>query len=637
MVGDGDDSHRFAWEGAQEAVRTSEGREHPERCILQRIEAVEIGRDRHHCVRRVEERASRRAEVAAAPRRAGVHREEAHRRAYGARLQRTVDDEGTSAGGGEVDGGLTRLGHDRLHAPRADERFVSHVFEPVAGRDEARPPRPTTIRMPDEHRPEMLGHGQREPGLAGATERRPAHRDDGQIRKAKGPRDGARQPRRGRHGQVLDSPRKGHFDPVEHARTLLCSSMTTKSALDPVVLANRQIELDTERTKRFPELLIRKYQRMSASPLAYLRGAAPVFYEILRARPDLLDGPGGEGWIVGDMHLENFGAYRPDPLGASDAAPPSTKKSRIAVFDLNDFDETVIGPWRVDVLRLTTSLLLGGRELGANGIVALHLVDRLIGAWARAVTGDEKMPEAPAPVAALIEQVRSREKNALLDARTKLVGHTRRFVRGPRYSDLPKKITDDVPKAFEAYIASLPEEDKPHKGSLEIIDCALRIAGTGSLGGLRVAVLVKGKGGPDGAWIFDMKEQGAPSCLPIIPAMKMEEAARVAEGFRRSVERPPRMIGTATLGGLSMFCRKLSPQEDKLNLRRLARPDLKGLATYLGALLGKAHLRAQTKPKKWNDGDIAQLRTQAIAMAGIHEAVYLELCDKIRDQLPEPA
>jgi uncharacterized protein (DUF2252 family) len=418
------------------------------------------------------------------------------------------------------------------------------------------------------------------------------------------------------------------------------------AGLDPGALADRQLALDRERTKRFPALFIRKLQRMSSSPLAYLRGAAPLFFEILAARPELASGPAGEGWIVGDMHLENFGAYRPDPLGAAEASDhePTAKKNRIVRFDLNDFDDAIIGPWRFDVLRLATSLLLGGRELGANGLVALDLCDRMLDAWARSAFDKAAVPkDAPAPIAALVEQVRDRSKTALLDARTAVTDGKRHFVRGPRYADLPAEVVSAVPAAFEGYIAGLSDEDRPHKGSLEIIDCALRIAGTGSLGGLRIGVLVKGKGGSDGAWIFDMKEQGEPSASSICggpPALVPAE--RVCTAFRACVERPAQMLGSTTLRGsggsskLSMFVRKLSPQEDKLNLRRLKEADLPGLATYLGALLGSAHARAATKaPKRWAAADLAEIREHAIALAGIHEAVYLELCERMRTLLPK--
>lgn len=424
-------------------------------------------------------------------------------------------------------------------------------------------------------------------------------------------------------------------------------SKTAPVVHDPGALADRQLTLDRQRTSRFPDLFVRKLQRMSASPLAYLRGAAPLFFEILAERPELAEGPAGEGWIVGDMHLENFGAYRPDPLGAAEPTSAregaGAKKNRVVRFDLNDFDDAIIGPWRLDVLRLTTSLLLGGRELGANGLVALSLCDLMLEAWARSAFDGAPTPtELPAPIEALTEQVRARSKTALLDARTAVTGGKRHFVRGPRYADLPAEVVDAVPEAFDAYIKGLPEEDRPHKGSLEIIDCALRIAGTGSLGGLRIAVLVKGKGGPDGAWIFDMKEQGDPSASAILGAPALVPAERVCTSFRACVERPPRMLGSTLLRAsagtskLSMFVRKLSPQEDKLNLRRLKGADLPGLATYLGALLGSAHARAATKvPKRWAAADLATVRAHAIALAGLHEAVYLDLCERMRTLLPK--
>lgn len=435
------------------------------------------------------------------------------------------------------------------------------------------------------------------------------------------------------------------------AKTASASPTQTLSPpldLDPWALADRQLMLDRERTKRFPDLFVRKLLRMSTSPLAYLRGAAPIFYDLLAARPDLAAGPGGEGWIVGDMHLENVGAYRPDALGAADPAAGAEsavqKKQRAVQFDLNDFDDALIGPWRLDVLRLSTSLLLGGRELGATGLVALGLCDLLLDAWARSAFDGAPLPAQPAPVVALCEQVRARSKSALLDARTAVTAGKRHFVRGPRYADLPAEVIDAVPEAFDTYIAGLPDEDRPHKGSLEIIDCALRIAGTGSLGGLRIAVLVKGKGGIDGAWIFDMKEQGEPSAATLLGATALVPAERVATAFKTAVERPIRMIGSTVLaarratGGskLSMFVRKLSPQEDKLNLRRLRGVDLPALATYLGAVLGSAHARAATKtPKRWAQSDLEVIRTHAITLAGIHEAIYLALCERMRTLLPK--
>src|SRR5215471_3265800 len=126
-------------------------------------------------------------------------------------------------------------------------------------------------------------------------------------------------------------------------------------------LAARQIALDYAATEQFPQLFARKKQRMLVSPHAFLRGSAPLFYEVLAAQPELADGPKGTGFIVGDMHLENVGAYKTD----DDAV----------VFNLNDFDDAAVAPLRLDVLRLSTSVLLAGRSFRCTGSEAIALAD----------------------------------------------------------------------------------------------------------------------------------------------------------------------------------------------------------------------------------------------------------------------
>src|SRR5262249_12793187 len=153
-----------------------------------------------------------------------------------------------------------------------------------------------------------------------------------------------------------------------------------------------------------------------------------------------------------------------------------------------------------DVLRLTTSLILGGRELGADGMRVLGLSEKLIESYVAAAFDRAKMPSVPRPVAALVDQVQARSKKELLDARTQVEKGQRRFVRGVRYKDVPKDVEKAVPEAFARYAEKLHDAERPAKDQLEIVDHAFRIAGTGSLGALRVAVLTKGKGGVDGGW-----------------------------------------------------------------------------------------------------------------------------------------
>jgi uncharacterized protein (DUF2252 family) len=373
-----------------------------------------------------------------------------------------------------------------------------------------------------------------------------------------------------------------------------------------------------------------KVERMGASPLAMLRGSAPLFYEMLEAHPALAEGPPGDGWLVGDAHLENFGAYRPDPL-STDETKASRAKETVA-FDCNDFDDAFVGPWRYDLLRLATSLLLGGREMGADGLVALRLCDRLIEAYVASACGRARSAPPPHAIQALVGKVRSRTRRELLDARTEIVRGERRFVRGARYESLPRRLRTKADRAFQKFAKRLVKAHRVPAETLEVVDAAFRVAGTGSLGCLRVAMLVRGKGGSDGAWIFDMKEEGTPSAANLVRPPRLEPAERVVAANRACLARPPRMLGSTKLRRSSMLVRRLAPQEDKLDLTKLASTDLEPLARHLGSLLGAAHRRGARRPPKkpWSDKDRARILNQAVTLAGAHEAIYLAYCDAVR-------
>jgi uncharacterized protein (DUF2252 family) len=394
--------------------------------------------------------------------------------------------------------------------------------------------------------------------------------------------------------------------------------------VDPVELARRQLARDVKGTRRFPGLFEHKRERMRTSPLAFLRGAAGLFYELLVGSPELASGPSGEGWLAGDLHLENFGAYRPTPAIEDDPRPPSGRRSGPhgpdVVFNLNDFDEAIVGPWRYDVLRLMVSLVLGSRELRLRGAESVELCEALLDAYASA-----HLPEEPRVVTKLLEGVRTRSRKELLDARTRVVRGQREFVRGERYRDLPAKIELAARAAFERHAQAVSERTGVARHHFDIIDVAFRIAGTGSLGSLRIAVLVAGKGGIDGGWLFDMKEERIPAAAMLLGRPKMKAAKRVATAMRDCLEHPPLMLGTIMLDELSVLVRRLSPQEDKIDLGHLGPDDLEPLARYLGALTAAAHRRgAKTAAEKaWKRKERDALVERALVVAGVHEAAYL--------------
>jgi len=398
------------------------------------------------------------------------------------------------------------------------------------------------------------------------------------------------------------------------------------TALDPFVLATRQIELDRARTAAFPELGVRKTERMRASPLAFLRGSAPLFYEMLANSPELNSGPSNTGYLVGDAHLENFGAFAPERERGEDT------EKLCATFDLNDFDEAVLGPLRWDVLRLSTSILLGGRELGQPGARVIELSRLIIDSYAATAFEGAELPGRPRVVDELIDQSTKRSRIELLEARTISAGKKRQFQLGPRYFRLPTSYDEPVRRAFALYVDGLDPALRPKAAQLEIVDFAFRVAGTGSLGALRVAVLTTGKGGADGGFVFDMKEQLDPSPARALLMPPGPRADVTVAACRACLVHPPRLLGSSELDApdgrkLTLVVRRLTPQEDKLDLAQLKSAELEPLARYLGGLLGRAHRRgASESGAGWSAREKADLLERAVACAGLHEATYLAFC-----------
>ena len=131
---------------------------------------------------------------------------------------------------------------------------------------------------------------------------------------------------------------------------------------DPVDL------LEAQAKTRDAELVPIRYGRMLASPFAFYRGAAVIMASDLAAAPNT----GLHVQLCGDAHLSNFGGF---------ASP-----ERELVLDVNDFDETLPGPWEWDVKRLAASIEIVGRELNYSAKVRRGLVLGAVGEYHRAMS-----------------------------------------------------------------------------------------------------------------------------------------------------------------------------------------------------------------------------------------------------------
>jgi uncharacterized protein (DUF2252 family) len=394
----------------------------------------------------------------------------------------------------------------------------------------------------------------------------------------------------------------------------------------PCALADRQIELDRDAAGHTAALLRQKKSRLATSPHGFLRGSAPLFHRILTTRPDLAAGPAGMGWIAGDMHLENVGAYRND--------------ADQVVFALNDFDDGTIGPLHLDVLRLSTSVILAGRGFHATGADSIAFVERLIGAYLAARSGSAAPPE-PEPVRALVDKVKNRSRQDLLDKRAPLdKSGRRRFERGERYLDLPPDIVPRIPEILAAYVAALGPRAPGKAAKWVVEDAAQRVAGNGSLGVLRIALLVRDH--DDGERLIELKECRASSTEALFqpPLVRWtHHAERAVQAANGLLAAPPRHLAAFEAAGRSFAGRRLFPQEDKLALDKLvldrpaseaaqARAAITGLVQLVGHLLGAAHAHGvaalgEPPPQPWNDREVAALVDHAIELAGMMESVYL--------------
>ena len=122
-------------------------------------------------------------------------------------------------------------------------------------------------------------------------------------------------------------------------------SRSSHSGWEPATQRRDPVKvLEDQATSRVPELVPIRYGRMLASPFAFFRGAAAIMAMDLANTP----GSGFQVQLCGDAHLSNFGIF---------AAP-----DRRLVFSVNDFDETLPGPWEWDLKRLAASFAIAGRD-----------------------------------------------------------------------------------------------------------------------------------------------------------------------------------------------------------------------------------------------------------------------------------
>jgi len=336
---------------------------------------------------------------------------------------------------------------------------------------------------------------------------------------------------------------------------------------------------------RDPERLALKYERMRSDPFVFLRGTCHLFYARLPRGGIFKSAP--PAWCCGDLHLENFGSYK--------------GQHRIAYFDLNDFDEAALAPATWDLVRLLASLRVGAGSLQLAPLAVEELCTAFLSAYVQAL-GDGKAywiePQtAQGLVRTLLDGLRDRQRAAFLDSRTVKKGR-QRTLRTDGSKALPASGAQraEVQGFMETFAQAQPH-DPHHPEFFRVLDVARRIAGTGSLGVDRYAVLVEGKGSPDGNYLLDLK-QALPSSL--VPHLKTKQprwntqAERVVAVQRRVQAVSMAFLQPVEMGGRPYVLRGLQPIEDRVTIAgaRQKLADIRGVVATMGRLVAWGQLRS---------------------------------------------
>ena len=368
------------------------------------------------------------------------------------------------------------------------------------------------------------------------------------------------------------------------------ASLST-SRRDPVQL------LQASNAGRVTHLVPIRYGRMLHSPFAFMRGAAAVMAH------DLGQGPhtGIVTQLCGDCHLNNFGGY---------ASP-----ERELLFGINDFDETLPGPFEWDVKRLATSFVIAAREqkipqrqcIEAAQAVARSYRTRLL-EYAKAGVLD--LWYAKVDVNTLVQiskspQTRRRREKLLHDAGHSALAldqlaNTRSGV--PRFIDRPPLIYhpqgredfhEEIRRFWKHYVESLPEERRKLLDHFRLADVAVKVVGVGSVGTRCAIALLMADDGQ--ALVLQFKEARA----SVYEAFAGRSAyhnhgLRVVVGQRLMQSQSDIFLGFSHVDSLKadFYVRQLRDMKVALDFEDMSAEEFIEYAEACGWVLARAHARS---------------------------------------------
>jgi uncharacterized protein (DUF2252 family) len=366
----------------------------------------------------------------------------------------------------------------------------------------------------------------------------------------------------------------------DHATLPACESRA-----DPLALVRQANH------RRATHLVSLRYGRMAASPFAFLRGTAVVMAHDLARTPTT----GIAVQLCGDAHIGNFGGY-----GTAE---------RSLVFDLNDFDETHVGPWEWDVKRLVASAVVLGRECKIKSADRRRIACAMVEAyrermrelgdapyldiWLTPILAETAVDRFAADAEPIARAFAEGQDRTNLSAREKLAEsrHGRlRFRHDPpliaRRVDRLRREVDDV---VAGYRRSLPVDRRVLFDRYNLIDVARKVVGIGSIGLGTYVMLLQGVDDED-PLILQLKEARESALAPHVNASRFSHnGQRVVAGQRIMQAASDPFLGWTRFVGRDYYVRQLRDMKSTVPLHELDADGLQAYAVLCAHVLARAH------------------------------------------------
>ena len=369
--------------------------------------------------------------------------------------------------------------------------------------------------------------------------------------------------------------------------------------------------LKQQNKERVQDLVPLRMTRMVQDRFSFFRGAAALM------AADMSDEPisGGRVFVCGDAHINNFGVY-------------ATPEGRL-VFDVNDFDESTIGPWEWDIKRTVTSVFLAGQVRGDDqdtverdaleaarayrDSLQVHLERYVQDRFFRPTKAQKKAhpgPKTPqervdVALSNTVETAKKRTSLRAAEKMTRLTSDGRRLIvpDPPVLVPLEEDDYQFVQPAFEAYVAKMPSNVQLLMSEFELTDMARRVVGVGSVGTRCYVVVYTG---PDGEpYVLQLKQavlsalvqygkQAIPNNPILVPERTVQTPGyRVVTCQRALQEVSDPFLSDIEVDDYGFYVRQFRDDSAGVDVAALSAKQYTDYVRACGAQLGRAHIRSK--------------------------------------------